>query len=159
MNTHRGISVIISNIYHRRTKPSPHSIHNHEEVSTTHDHPHTLNLTRVNSRSRADILEGRVIDRLAEDRVRQLIRAREANTSRVRASAARDLDLEARHVGLGVSSAGVEGQDLGADEVVARSDVLGHREGALAAVGVEDLGAPGGGRALVAVLGDLEEGG
>ena len=132
-------------------------MHEHEEVSTTH-HSQPVNLTRVNSRSRADILEGRVIDGLAEDGVGQLVRAGEADTSRVGASATGDLDLEARHVGLGVSGAGVQGQDLGADEVVARGDVLGDREGALAAVGVEDLRAPGGRAALVAVLGDLEEG-
>lgn len=133
-------------------------MHKHEQVSTVHHHFQPVNLTRVNSRSRADILEGRVVDRLAEDGVRQLVRAGEADTGRVRASATSDLDLEARHVGLGLSNAGVQSQNLRADEVVARGDVLGDREGSLAAVGVEDLGAPGGGGALVAVLGDLEEG-
>lgn len=46
---------------------------------------------------------------------------------------------------------------LSADEVVASGNVLGHREGTLAAVCVEDLGAPGWGCAFVAVLSDLEE--
>lgn len=48
-------------------------------------------------------------------------------------------------------------KNLSAHKVVASSNVLGHGECALAAVGVEDLGAPGGGCALVAVFGDLEE--
>jgi len=51
----------------------------------------------------------------------------------------------------------MQGKDLGANEVVTRSNVLGDSEGALAAVCVENLGSPGGGRALVAVLCDLEE--
>lgn len=47
---------------------------------------------------------------------------------------------------------------LSTNEVVARSDVGGHLERALAAIGIEYLGAPGGGATLVAIFGDLEEG-
>lgn len=52
----------------------------------------------------------------------------------------------------------MQGEGLSADEVVAGGDVLGDGERLLAAVGVEDLSAPGGSGALVAVLSDLEEG-
>lgn len=47
---------------------------------------------------------------------------------------------------------------LSTDKVVTSSDVLGDGEGTLAAVGVEDLGSPGGGGSSVAVLCNLEEG-
>jgi hypothetical protein len=86
----------------------------------------------------------------------QRVSTREANTSRVRASAVLDVNLEARDVRLRVASTGVKGNDLRADKVVAGSQGLGNSKGALAAVGVEDLSAPGSGRAAVAILGDLE---
>lgn len=50
----------------------------------------------------------------------------------------------------------VEGDRLGADEVVAGGDLAGELEGALAAVRVEEVGAPGLGAGVVAVLVDLE---
>lgn len=46
---------------------------------------------------------------------------------------------------------------LSTDEILPGSDVLGNGERALSAVRIEDLGAPGGRCALVAVFSDLEE--
>lgn len=89
--------------------------------------------------------------------IRDLVSAWEADTSRVRTSATGNLDLEAAHIRLGATCTSMQRKHLGTHKVVASSNVLGHRERALAAVGVEDLSAPGGSGALVAVLGDLEE--
>lgn len=115
-------------------------------------------LTGVDSGSGADVLESRVIDSLGEDRVGELISTGKRNTGGVCASSTSDLDLEARYVRLGVSSTRMECKNLSTDEIVASSDALGNGESTLSAVGVEDLSAPGGSGALVAVLSDLEEG-
>lgn len=115
-------------------------------------------LARVDSGSRADVLERRVVDSLGKERVGDLVSTREANTGGVRASSTSDLDLEAAHVWLWVARTGVERKNLSTDKVVAGSDALGNSECALSAVGVEDFSTPGGSGALVAVFSDLEEG-
>jgi hypothetical protein len=116
-----------------------------------------LCLTGVDSRSRADVLERRVVDSLGEDSVAELVGAGEADAGGVGAAATSDLDLEAGDVRLGLTNTRVQRKSLSSDEVVARGDVLGDSESSLSAVCVQDLSAPCGGSALVSVLGDLEE--
>jgi hypothetical protein len=116
-----------------------------------------VHLTRVDSWAGADVLEARVVDGLGEEGVALLVRARERNTSRVRATSTSNLDLEASDVWLGLTNTGVQRKNLSTDEVVAGSDALGDGERALSAVGVEDLSSPGGDGAGVAIFCDLEE--
>jgi hypothetical protein len=99
-------------------------------------------LTSINSWSRASIFEARVIDRLGEEPVAKLVRAREGNTGRVRTTSACNLNLEARNIRLWVANTSMQCNRFSADEVVAGSNRLGDGEGALSAVGVEDLCAP-----------------
>jgi hypothetical protein len=99
-------------------------------------------LTRPDSGAGAGVLERAVVDSLGEEWVAELVRARERNTRWVCGSRSSDLDLEAGHVRLGLASSGVKSNGFGSDEVIARGERLGHNEGALAAVGVQDLCSP-----------------
>jgi len=115
-------------------------------------------LTRVDSRSRADILEARVVNRLCKDGITRLVPARKANTRGRRTATARDLDLEATDIRLRVIRTSMQSNSLSPDQIVSTRNVLGHGEGALSAVCIEDLGAPRGCCTRVSVLGNLEEG-
>jgi hypothetical protein len=99
-------------------------------------------LTRPDSGAGAGVLERAVVDSLGEERVAELVRSREHNTRRACGSGTSDLDLEAGHVRLGLASSGVKSNGFRSDEVIARGKRFGHSEGALAAVGVQDLGSP-----------------
>ena len=129
---------------------------------TTHSNlftstPLTPFLTRVNSRSRANILEARVVNRLCEDGITGLVTPRKANTTRRRTASTRNLNLEATNIRLRVVRTSMQRNRLGADQVVTARNVLGDGKGALSAVCVEDLGAPGRCCACVPVFGDFEE--
>jgi len=119
---------------------------------------HTPFSTRVNSRPRTNILETRIIDRLREDRITSLIPPRKANPTRRRTATPGNLNLEATNIRLRVIRTSMQRNRLSPDEVIPGSNVLGHGKGALSAVCVEDLGAPGRCCAGVSVFGDFEEG-
>jgi len=100
--------------------------------------------TGVHGRTRGDVSRERGVDVDEDPGVAGPVGAGEGDGGRAGAAAAADRELEAGHVQLGAARAagGVEGDRLGAQEVVARGDVGGDLDVELAAAGVEVLDAP-----------------
>lgn len=96
--------------------------------------------------------------RCSKMNIRDLVSTRERDTSGVRTSSTSNLNLKAANIRLRVARTRVQRNRLSTNKVVARSDILGHSERALAAVSIEDLGTPGCGGAGVAVFCNLEKG-
>lgn len=78
--------------------------------------------TGVNGRSHTSVLEAGVIYRFREQGVAGLVCSGELDACWVRGTATGDVYLEARHVRLWLSCAGVECNCLGTDKVVSGSD-------------------------------------
>lgn len=93
------------------------SIHRHF-IERRNAHCRWVRLSRVDRWAGRHVLEARVVDGLAEDRVGELVRAGKRDAGRSGAAATSDLDLEARDVRLRVAGTRVEGNRFGADEVV-----------------------------------------